>query len=295
MRTDKMQASLHSSELLTSFIHSYNEEQKEIEQQEQIHAIYKANVQDEIALLKSKLEAEKRLTTKLKEDINQNNIDLNKAAKAVEDGLVIAKKQTALKKEVESLEIKNARLHEQLKAAQKKVAELNQLNPKKLKEQSKRQKEANEKAQTRAKKLEVDNKKYRNENQKLEIALAKAVSTVVELRNDLDRSCGTGLYHNGEHHLTIWPQAIKIEREDGSHFEGRTLLYLHQSGRGGLIAQDSDMNAHLCSAPKGGLRPNKATLEFASNWLTQVNTVQSGNITDADMLPVNFNSQEGDL
>ena len=33
MRTDKMQASLHSSELLTSFIHSYNEEQKEIEQQ----------------------------------------------------------------------------------------------------------------------------------------------------------------------------------------------------------------------------------------------------------------------
>ncbi|WP_288989344.1 hypothetical protein [uncultured Pseudoalteromonas sp.] len=290
-----MQEAQHSSELLSSFIHSYNEEQAQIEQQEQIHAIYRANVQDEIAILKSKLEAEKRLTAKLKEDINEKNIDLNKAAQAVEDGLIIAKRQTALNKEIDSLKNNNAKLHEQLKVAQKKVAELNQLNPKKLKEQIKRQKEASEKSQTRAKKLEQDNKKYRLENNKLEIALNKAVSANVELRNVLDRSSGTGLYHNGEHHLTIWPQAIKIEREDGSYFEGRTLLYLHQSGRGGLIAQDSEMNAHLCSAPKGGLRPNKATLEFASNWLTQVNTVQSGNITDADMLPVNFNSQEGDL
>lgn len=290
-----MQEAQHSSELLSSFIHSYNEEQEQIEQQEQMHAIYKANVQDEIAILKSKLEAEKRLNAKLKEDINEKNIDLNKAAQAVEDGLIIAKRQTALNKEIDSLKNNNAKLHEQLKVAQKKVAELNQLNPKKLKEQIKRQKEANEKSQTRAKKLEQDNKKYRLENNKLEIALNKAVSATVELRNDLDRSSVTGLYHNGEHHLTICPQSIKIEREDGSYFEGRTLLYLHQSGRGGLIAQDSEMNAHLCSAPKGGLRPSKATLEFASNWLTQVNTVQDGNITDADMLPVNLNTQEGDL
>lgn len=284
----------HSSELLTSFIHSYNAEQSQLEQQEQMHEIYKANTQDEIALLKSKLEAEKRLTTKLQEDINQNNIDLNKAAQAVEDGLLIAKKQTALNKKIDTLESKNASLNEQLKTAQKKVTELNQLNPKKLKEQNKRQKDANEKAQARAKHLEQSLKETRKEKSELSNALQKAAITIGNLRHELDRNNGTGVYHDGDHHLIIWPQPIKIKREDGSDFQGRTLLYLNQSGRGGLIAQDSDLNAHLCAAPKGGLRPSKSTLEFAGKWLAQVNEVQGGVITDADIIPINLNG-EGDL
>lgn len=285
----------HSSELLTSFIHSYNAEQSQLEQQEQMHAIYKANTQDEIALLKSKLEAEKRFTSKLQDEALQDAIDLNKAAEAVENGLIIAKKQTALNKKIETLENQNASLHEQLKIAQKKVTELNQLNPKKLKEQNKRQKEANEKAQARAKYLEKCTKENQAEIKDLTGVIKKATLTIAELKHDLDRSKGTGVYHSGEHHLIIWPQEINIEREDGTNFKGRTLLYLHQSGRGGLLAQDSDMTTHLCPGPKGGLRPSKDTLEFAERWLSQVNEVQGGVVTELDMIPVNLNSKAGDL
>jgi len=290
-----MQSTQHSSDLLTSFIHCYNDEQAQLEQQEQIHAIFKANAQDEIAILKSKLEAEKRFTAKLQDEAKQDAIDLSRAEKEIEKTLSIAKKQTELNATISSLENKNAVLQGQLRIAQEKVRELNQLNPKKLKEQIKRQKEANEKSQARSKYLEKTAKENATEIKDLTSVIKKATLTIANLKHDLDRAKGTGVYHNGEHHLTIWPQEIKIEREDGTHFSGKTLLYLHQSGRGALIAQDNDMNAVLCSAPKGGLRPNKATLDFASDWLTQVNEIQGGQISDADMIPVNLNSKVGNL
>ena len=118
-----------------------------------------------------------------------------------------------------------------------------------------------------------------------------AVNKVAELQHKLEQNTGSGLYHNGEHHLIIWPQKTKMQREDGTTFESCSLLYLHQSGRGGLISHDPQDGAQLCAAPKGGLRPSKDTLDFAQNWLRQVNEVQNGLVTDADMIPVNFNAQ----
>lgn len=273
----------HSSDTLSRFVEQYNAEQIQIEQQAQIHALYKQNTQDEIAILKSKLEAEKRFNADLQDQAKQDAIDLNRAAKAVENGVKIASQTTALNNTIASLQ-------SQLKTAHEKVRELNQLNPKKLKEQIKRVKEANEKSQARCSKLELEAKEYRKEITHLTEQRNIAVNKVAELKHKLDHNTGAGLYHNGEHHLIIWPQKTKMQREDGTQFESRSLLYLHQSGRGGLITHDPQDGAQLCAAPKGGLRPSKAALDFAQTWLSQVNDIQNGEMTDADMIPVNFNA-----
>lgn len=281
-----MQTKPHSSELLTSFIHSYNAEQSQLEQQEQMHEIYKANTQDQIAILESKLEAERRFTASLQDDAKKDAIELAAAEKAVSESLVIAKKQTALNREIESLKLEKARLNEQLKATQKKVSELNQMNPKKMKEQVKRLKEANENWQAKNKRLETDRSESKSKIAKYEQAIEKAANTISNLKVELDKNKGSVVYCNGDHIMRIWPDEIKVQREDGTYFSGRTLLYTHKSGRFALIAQDSDMKAHLCSAPKGGLKASKETLEFAERWLTQVNEVQDGIITDVDITPV---------
>ena len=281
---DSTEDNAHSSDTLTRFVEQYNAEQIQAEQQAQIHAIYRQNTQDEIAILKSKLEAEKRFTAKLQDDAKQDAIDLNRAAKAVENGVKIATQVTALNNTIASLQ-------SQLKTAQEKVRELNQLNPKKLKAQIKRVKEANLKAQTRCDKLELEAKEYRKEIAHLSEQRNMAVNKVAELKQKLEHNTGAGVYHNGEHHLIIWPQKTKMQREDGTQFESRSLLYLHQSGRGGLITHDPQDGAQLCAAPKGGLRPSKAALDFAQTWLSQVNDIQNGVVTDADMIPVNFNAE----
>lgn len=278
------ESELHSSDTLAKFVEQYNAEQIEQEQQATMHALYRQNTSDEIAILKSKLEAEKRFTAKLQDDAKQDAIDLSLAAEAVESGVKIARQVTAKDNDI-------ARLQSQLKTAQEKVRELSQLNPKKLKEQAKRQVLANEKAQGRNKKLEIEKKELKAEAQALKEQRNMAVNKVAELQRRLEHNTGAGLYHNGEHHLIIWPQKTKMQREDGTQFESRSLLYLHQSGRGGLITHDPQDGAQLCAAPKGGLRPSKATLDFAQTWLSQVNDIQNGVVTDADMIPVNFNAQ----
>lgn len=280
---DNSECEAHSSDTLTKFVEQYNAEQIEQEQQATIHALYRQNTSDEIAILKSKLEAEKRFNAELQDQAKQDAIDLNRAAKAVENGVKIASQTTALNNTIASLQ-------SQLKTAQEKVQELNQLNPKKLKEQIKRVKEATQKAQARCDKLELEAKEYRKEIAHLSDQRTHAVNKVIELKHKLEHNTGAGLYHNGEHHLIIWPQKTKMQREDGTQFESRSLLYLHQSGRGGLITHDLQDGAQLCAAPKGGLRPSKNTLDFAQIWLRQVNDIQNGVVTDADMIPVNFNA-----
>ena len=52
---DNSECEAHSSDTLTKFVKQYNAEQIEQEQQATIHALYRQNTQDEIAILKSKL------------------------------------------------------------------------------------------------------------------------------------------------------------------------------------------------------------------------------------------------
>ncbi|MFK3873074.1 hypothetical protein [Pseudoalteromonas rhizosphaerae] len=276
------QTELHSSDVLTDFVNLYNAEQAQYEQREQIHALFKHNTQGEIAILKSQLEAEKRLTASQNEQLLEQSDDLKRAAEAIANAQKLANNTTAQQATI-------ATLQSQLKAAQQSIRELNQLNPKKLKEQNKRQKEANEKAQARNAKLELEAKEYKKEIAALKNAVNQSSNLLIEQKRIIEHNTGAGLYHKGKDHLIIWPQKTKMQRPDGSLFEVRSLLYLHQSGRGGLINYDPETGAQLCAAPKGGLRLSDDTIDFAKNWLFKVNEQQHGIVHDTDMIPVNHN------
>ncbi|WP_025740898.1 hypothetical protein [Salinivibrio socompensis] len=190
-----------------------------------------------------------------------------------------------------ALRAERDQLKGQIRAAQKTIQELRGGDsPKKLREQNKRLKEKSQEKEKRNERLMRENKAYNQENRDLQAKLNKAVQKVAELQKQLEHDTGSGLYHNKEHHLIIWPQKTKMQRPDGSLFESRSLLYLHQSGRGGIVSYDPDTNsAALCAAPKNGLRMSKDTIEFAQNWLYKVNELQDGVVTEEDMIPVNYN------
>ncbi len=272
----------HSADLLSAFIHTYNREQSELEELQLIHEIYKKNKADEIQILQSQLEAEKRLVESQKESLAQQTDDLKKAAKAIEDAQKLATATTAQMAQINTLK-------QQLATAQQSVRELKQLNPQKLKDQIKRTKEASEKAQARNKKLVLEAKEYRKTIAHHEKRYNECLDKIRQQKAELEHNTGAGLYHKGKDHLIIWPQKTKMERPDGTMFESRSLLYLHQSGRGGLVTFDPDAGAQLCAGPKGGLRMADETIEFARDWLFNVNELQNGVVTDKDMIPVNHN------
>lgn len=188
------------------------------------------------------------------------------------------------------LQVERDKLKDQLKQLQQQYTQLKGGdNPKRLREQIKRLKEANTKHQTRVKALEKDNKQYRHDLTETRRQQQQGFAKISELQKQLAHDTGSGLYHNDQHHLIIWPQKTKMQRPDGTIFEGRSLLYLHQSGRGGLITYDPENGSRLCAAPKGGLRPISDTMDFAQDWLFKVNELQEGIVKEDDMIPVNYN------
>ncbi|TMP23752.1 hypothetical protein [Pseudoalteromonas ruthenica] len=263
---------LDTSELLEAFISAYNADLERTEMK-----------QDELLIAYSRIDAREREIESLKATLTQHVDDLNKATEALDGAEKLATHVKAKTSE-------NDRLKRQVSDLQQQIRKLNQLgDPKRLKDQIKRQKEQTEKYQLRCKKLETEAKEYRKEIDSLRSERNTATAKVAELKKQLAHDTGSGVYHNGSHHLIIWPQKTKMERPDGTRFEGRSLLYLHQCGRGGLISYDPDNGAKLCAAPKGGLRPSNETLEFAQNWLFKVNESQDGIVYEEDMQPVNYN------
>ncbi len=273
---------VHSADLLSAFIQAYNQEQVEREELETMFELHKKNTADEIQILNSQLEAERRLVASQQESLAQQTADLNQAAKAIENAQTLANTTTAQLAQITTLK-------QQLTAAQQSVRELKQLNPKKLKEQIKRTKEATEKAQARNNKLELEIKEYRKSIKHHEERYNECITKIRQQKAELEHNTGAGLYHKGKDHLIIWPQKTKMERPDGTMFESRSLLYLHQSGRGGLVTFDPEEGAQLCAAPKGGLRMADETIEYAKDWLFTVNELQNGVVQDKDMIPVNHN------
>lgn len=194
----------------------------------------------------------------------------------------IANKSTGLQQEL-------ARSKAMVQSLQNELKELKKLNPKKLKEQNKRQQA---KALENQKRIGQQEQALKDAGKALKESKAetnKAIGKIAQLQKQLSHDTGSGLYHNDAHHLIIWPQKTKMQRPDGSIFEGRSLLYLHQSGRGGLITHDPENGSKLCAAPKGGLRPSTETIEFAQDWLYKVNELQEGIVKEEDMIPVNYN------
>jgi outer membrane murein-binding lipoprotein Lpp len=213
-------------------------------------------------------------------DLEQENAHCHDAARKAEKVAV-----TSLAQQVE---IK--KLQEQLTQTQQALTALRGAgDPKKLKEQVKRLQENNATKEARIGQLERDCGKYRHDLTAAQRQAIEAHTKIDQLQKQLAHDTGSGLYHNGEHHLIIWPQKTKMERPDGSIFESRSLLYIHHSGRAALVTYNDQDGTALCAAPKGGLRPSKETMDFAHNWLFKVNSLQDGMVNESDMVPVDFN------
>ncbi|EGQ7854348.1 hypothetical protein LCX39_004082 [Vibrio vulnificus] len=264
-----------SDDLLDAFIRKYNEQNELIDQQA-----------TQINLLSTQLEGYKRQVGTQNDEIkklNEENVLCRTLAKEAEK---IAKHSIGLQTELD----RTKRINQQLS---KDLAELKQLNPKRLKEQNKRQQA---KAAEKEKRIEQLEKALKDAGAALQNERAdhqKAFGKIAELRSKLALEIGSGLYHNKEHHLIVWPQLTTMLDENGNKFKGQSLLYLHQSGRGGLIAYNpSTEQISLCAQPKGGLRLSAEVKEFAAQWLYKVNVLQDGVTREEDMIPVNYNGED---
>lgn len=200
----------------------------------------------------------------------------------------IANQSTGLQQEL-------ATARRQIQELQKKVKELNgEGSPKKLKAQVKRLKDKDSEQKKRIASQEQVIKTLRSTVEQRGAQLNQTIDKVEELKLQLAHDTGSGLFHKDDHHLIIWPQKTKMQDQNGNQFEGRSLLYLHQSGRGGLMTYNPETEeVNLCAAPRGGLRPSEDLKEFATNWLYKVNVLQEGVVNVEDMTPVNYNGFEG--
>jgi seryl-tRNA synthetase len=120
--------------------------------------------------------------------------------------------------------------------------------------------------------------------------IMEKTATILSLKNKLDKSSVSGIFHKGKDHLNIWDQSVTMQRDDGSTFDSRALLYIHQSGRGGLITYDPiAQTSHLCASPPGGLRPGDDCIQVAKDWMFKVNELQDGEVKDEDLCATNYN------
>lgn len=220
-------------------------------------------------------------------DLQARIADLEKENEVCRSAAIKAE-QTA--HNIMTLKGEKTRLQEQLAQMQQVLASYGGVaGIKKLKEQVKRLQDGNADKEARLRQLQQDNSKYRHDLTATQRQTIEAHAKIDELQRQLAHDTGSGLYHNGEHHLIIWPQKTKLQREDGSTFEGRSLLYMHQSGRAALFYYNEQDGTVLAQSPKGGLKPSAATQEFAHNWLFKVNSLQGGVVHPADMEPVDYN------
>lgn len=259
-------------ELLASFVTSFNDlsgQLDDVSQERDELSIQTAAQHSQI------LDQQARIA-----DIEQEN-DLCRAAALNAER--IANNIIALKGE-------KTRLQDQLAQLQQVIASYGGVaGIKKLKEQVKRLQDGNADKEARLRQLQQDNSKHRHDLTATQRQTIEAHAKIDQLQKQLAHDTGSGLYHNGEHHLIIWPQKTKMERPDGTIFESRSLLYIHQSGRAALVTYNDQDGTALCAAPKGGLRPSKETMDFAHNWLFKVNSLQDGTVNESDMVPVDFN------
>lgn len=259
-------------ELLSAFVVRFNDlsdQLDEVSQERDELSIQTAAQQTQILDLQARLA-----------DIEQENESCREAAR----------KAARIGSESIALQTEKARLQEQLNQLQQVVSSYGGVNGiNKLKEQVKRLQNGNAEKDARISQLERDNSKARHDLTISQRQAIEAHTKIDLLQRQLAHDTGSGLYHNGEHHLIIWPQKAKFLRPDGTTFEARSLLYMHQSGRGGLFTYSEEGGTMFAASPKPGLKPSKEVQEFAHNWLFKVNSLQGGIVHESDMVPVDFN------
>ena len=259
-------------ELLAAFVPSFNDLTDQLDEVSQ----ERDELDIQLAAKHSQLlDAQSRIA-----DLEQENESCREAARKAEK---IGKDSIALQTE-------KARLQEHLAQLQQVLASYGGVaGLKKLKEQVKRLQDGNADKEARLRQLQQDNSKYRHDLTATQRQTIEAHTKIDLLQRQLAHDTGSGLYHNGEHHLIIWPQKTKFQRPDGTTFESRSLLYMHQSGRGALFTYSEEGGTVFAASPKPGLKPTREVQEFAHNWLFKVNSLQGGIVHESDMVPVDFN------
>lgn len=269
-----------TSSLLTHFIQAYNQDLAQAEQNE-----------DKVATLEAKLEQSYLEHDKQQQDnvLLTNTLELTAEKLTSYENTLLQAEKNAHAQIATQTELQKSKL--MVKSLQKELTALKGgENPKRLRDQIKRIKEKSVSDKKRMAAQEQCLKEARKAFAQGTKLLHEKDNTIRLLNKQLAHNTGSGLYHKDEHHLIIWPEITIMEREDGERFEGRSLLYMHQSGRGGLVTFDPiDGQAYLCKAPKAGLRPPQELKDFAKDWLYTVNELQNGVVQDKDMMAVNYN------
>ena len=119
---------------------------------------------------------------------------------------------------------------------------------------------------------------------------AQLKTEISELKNRLAAADIVQIYRGDTDIVQTYPYHIggMVEGHDARQ---TPLLYLHQSGRGGLIILNKDDEAELVEAPKGGLRPKKDTLELCGNWLRRVKA-NNWELTATDLLTLSNEDEQ---
>jgi hypothetical protein len=119
---------------------------------------------------------------------------------------------------------------------------------------------------------------------------AQLKTEISELKNRLAAADIVQIYRGDTDIVQTYPYHIggMVEGHDARQ---TPLLYLHQSGRGGLIILNKDDEAELVEAPKGGLRPKKDTLELCGNWLRRVKA-NNWDLTATDLLTLSNEDEQ---
>lgn len=266
--------------LLAAFVTRFNDLTQSYEN---IETALKLSEQIGESWKRAHTEKQKELTEliKLNELIESENKRCRELALEAER---IANASVAVQRERDTLKT-------QLKVVQQELTKLKGGdNPAKLREQIHNVKTKNAalvKSEAQAKR---DGALLRKERDQARTETQRAIDKIKALHKELAHNTGAGIFHKGQDHLIIWPQNLTMAREDGSTFSGRGLLYLHKSGRGGLMTYDPSTGTHLCAAPKQGLKPSNDTIDFAHNWLYKVNEIQTGIVHDDDLKPIDYNA-----
>ncbi len=273
MTNENQTSEQDSSEQLSSFIQTYNLEQQQTFELQQDHD-----------LLKNDYEQLQSKNLELIANNKQLNNDLILASKGISDAQKVATTLTAKTNEL-------GRVRATLTATQQELSTLKSKGgTQRLTAQVKRLKDTNEVNDKKVTRLNGDNNKLSHENVELKEKLKATLSIVQALNDEKSSNQPCGLYHNGDHHLVIWPQKTTMQRTDNTQFNGTNLLYLHQSGRGGFITFDPQSEeSKFCDSPKGGLKIPKHVNEFANQWLYKINVLQGGDMKEEDRTAIDYN------
>ena len=257
-----------ASELLEAFIHKYND-----------------IVAENNALLEDSEE--------LKAEAAKNADAAAKLSEAHSTLQQLITKHQALEKSATLAALELSRTKTSLSLAQQAVQVYKQKDPDRMAAQIARLKESNETLTAKNNRLAGDNKNLTAWNAKRDKTITDHEQTITALEKQLAFFQGSGIYHNGAHHLIVWPKKLSLQNADGSEYQCQGLLYMHQSGRGALVTYHNELGIQLAAAPAGGLKMTGDCEKFAADWLFKVNVLQNGHLTDQDMMMADHNAEPG--